>query len=125
MNLKYNGVKCLSSSSRSGLIYVGGDDGSLFVVSHQTPKFQKAVSSARVFEAKENDFQFDPISVKDYKTVREEEIKIAKAKEREQLRQVRMEELGTIKDSLKLILEQNENAEEPDQLDRNDIVLDL
>jgi hypothetical protein len=83
MNLKYNGVKCLSSSSRSGLIYAGGDDGSLFVVSYQTPKFQKAVSSARVFEAKENDFHFDPISVKDYKTVREEEIKIAKAKERE------------------------------------------
>jgi hypothetical protein len=36
-----------------------------------------------------------------------------------------MEELETIKDSLKVILEQNENAEEPDQLDRNDIVLDL
>ena len=36
-----------------------------------------------------------------------------------------MEELDTIKDSLKVILEQNASAEEPDQLDRNDIVLDL
>ena len=78
MNLKYNGVRCLCSSSRSHLIYVGGDDGSLYVLSHQAPAFTKPVSSGRTFEASAQEFEYDAIAVKDYNTVREDEIKIAK-----------------------------------------------
>jgi len=80
MNLKYNGVKTLSSSERSGLIFVGGEDGSLFVIKQREPSFTKPVSSVRTAEVPISQFEFDPISVMDYNTMRKEELKIEKVK---------------------------------------------
>lgn len=41
------------------------------------------------------------------------------------MRTERLNQLNAIKEKLDMILKQNEEAEEPDQLDRHEIVIDL
>lgn len=84
-------------------------------------------AQAQAQDAVEVDYE----RIKDYNTVMIEEQQFAmvlfllKAKEREKLRQERYNHILNIKDKLRQILETNEAAEEPDRLDRHEIVIDV
>ena len=72
MNLAHNGVSALQMSSRSQLIYVGGNDGSIMVFQQGSPLFVKSVSYfGTKLQDESNLTDYDKI--KDYKTVLKEE----------------------------------------------------
>jgi len=74
MNFKFNGVRSLFYSSRSQLVYVGGEDGSLLAFQLQNPVFVKhVVMQAQAQEAVEVDYT----NIKDYNTVMIEEQQFA------------------------------------------------
>jgi hypothetical protein len=99
MNFKNNGVRSLYYSSRSQLIYVGGEDGSIIVLQFNSPVFLKPVSfQAQKIAAENLLINYD--SVKDYNLVRIEEQEQAMSGERELQKQDRLNQIQSIKQRL-------------------------